>query len=369
MATLTVNATHDYSGDSLADVTDIVFDTAADNTQATFAAAQFDNVQISQSVVVTGDDDKLCRFIVENISGTFSVTAWTFSVLAPSFIFLQLAGSGGADTITGSSDVINALLGGDGADTLIGGDAGNIFGYFSPTDIQAGETITGGAGLDRLQISCDGAFGGNYDFSAATMSGIDEVILVGSLGAAVTTVTLNGDQIGPGGITNFDYNVSVNVRLVVFGSEVDLSGVTSAPPARIKGTAGIDSLTGSAADNSITGGRAKDTLTGGPGADTFDFNLSADSKRGAHHRDVITDFKHGQLDKIDLSDIDAKRGHGNQAFKFIGKHDFHDKKGELHYVKKAGFVLVEGDIDGDGKADFQIEVDNLHQLVGADFFL
>jgi hypothetical protein len=38
-------------------------------------------------------------------------------------------------------------------------------------------------------------------------------------------------------------------------------------------------------------------------------------------------------------------------------------------VKKAGYVIVEGDINGDGRADFQIEVHNVTKLFKADFDL
>jgi hypothetical protein len=81
------------------------------------------------------------------------------------------------------------------------------------------------------------------------------------------------------------------------------------------------------------------------------------------------DFNHVELDHIDLSDIDAKKGAGNQAFKFIGAKAFTHHKGELHYIKKAGYLLVEGDMDGNGKADFQIEVHGVTKLGALDFNL
>jgi hypothetical protein len=86
-------------------------------------------------------------------------------------------------------------------------------------------------------------------------------------------------------------------------------------------------------------------------------------------RDVINDFDRSEDDVIDLRAIDAQKGGGNQKFHFIGKQGFHDEAGELHIVRKAGFVLVEGDINGDGKADLQILVANTGNLGVGDFIL
>jgi hypothetical protein len=46
----------------------------------------------------------------------------------------------------------------------------------------------------------------------------------------------------------------------------------------------------------------------------------------------------------------------------IGRQGFHDEKGELHFVKKAGFIVVEGDTNGDNRADFRIQVDDASVL-------
>jgi hypothetical protein len=65
---------------------------------------------------------------------------------------------------------------------------------------------------------------------------------------------------------------------------------------------------------------------------------------------------------IDLKSIDAKKGSGNQTFKWIGDKNFHDKKGELRIKDKGKKVIVQGDVKGDGHADFEIlvKVGNLH---------
>jgi Ca2+-binding RTX toxin-like protein len=136
------------------------------------------------------------------------------------------------------------------------------------------------------------------------------------------------------------------------------------------GNAARNTLIGNAGADRLVGSRGADLLSGGDNNDIFDFNLAKDSGRGAS-RDVISDFSGlgGQFDKIDLLGIDAKQGAGNQAFTFIGGARFHDRAGELHVVSKNGFLLVEGDINGDGRADFQIEVRGAAALSTSDFFL
>ncbi|MEZ5827650.1 MAG: hypothetical protein R3D30_10950 [Hyphomicrobiales bacterium] len=136
----------------------------------------------------------------------------------------------------------------------------------------------------------------------------------------------------------------------------------------IYGGEGADDLTGGDNDDILVGGLGKDLLTGGTGADRFVFQTKADSLKGVM-RDVITDFARNDGDVIDLTGIDASaKKAGDQAFKFIGKQDFHKKAGELHYLKKGGSVIVQGDVTGNGKADFEIFV-SVASLAKGDFLL
>jgi peptidase M10/serralysin-like protein len=142
----------------------------------------------------------------------------------------------------------------------------------------------------------------------------------------------------------------------------------------LTGSAFNDFLVGSAGIDILTGGRGKDTLVGGTEQDFFNFDKTSESKKGAA-RDVISDFSGvvgGDLDRIDLKTIDANKGiGGNQKFKFIGTHHFHHKAGELHIKFDAvhATTIVQGDVNGDAKADFEIELTGHHVLQGLDFIL
>lgn len=77
-------------------------------------------------------------------------------------------------------------------------------------------------------------------------------------------------------------------------------------------------------------------------------------------------------DVIDLIGIDAKTTvGGNQAFRFIGAQAFHDRAGELRFkvVAAQDLVIVQGDVNGDGRADFEIKVNGIAALNAADFDL
>jgi len=68
--------------------------------------------------------------------------------------------------------------------------------------------------------------------------------------------------------------------------------------------------------------------------------------------------------------MDADTGkRGNQAFDFIGMHGFHHHAGELRYVQKGRDSFVYGDINGDGKADFALEINGKVDFHATDFHL
>jgi Ca2+-binding RTX toxin-like protein len=140
------------------------------------------------------------------------------------------------------------------------------------------------------------------------------------------------------------------------------------------GAGGKDKLFGGSDSDTLIGGRGADLLTGGTGNDYFSYDSYRDTRAGKLERDVITDFKRG--DHIDLKTIDARTTiAGNNAFSFIDTADFSRKAGQLHYFQednsgtKHDRTIVEGDVNGNGTADFQIELTGLVKLAAGDFVL
>ena len=83
----------------------------------------------------------------------------------------------------------------------------------------------------------------------------------------------------------------------------------------------------------------------------------------------LEDLVRGE-DLIDLSAIDANANNdGNQAFNYIGNAKFSGAARELRAFKDGDDMRVAGDVDGDGTADFQIQVEGLSGLGADDFIL
>lgn len=147
--------------------------------------------------------------------------------------------------------------------------------------------------------------------------------------------------------------------------------IGSDDPEKIFGFAGNDTLIGNFGNDVLTGGTGRDFMTGGGGLDDFDFNAKLETGKTAATRDRISDFKHGQ-DDIDLRTIDANsNAGGNQNFKFISTKAFTHLAGEVHVRYEGGGArtIVEGDVNGDSKADFMIELTGNINLSASDFIL
>ena len=136
----------------------------------------------------------------------------------------------------------------------------------------------------------------------------------------------------------------------------------------LTGNAGANVLNGGAGDDRLTGSGGADGQTGGGGADTFVLKALSDSTNAA--RDSILDFNAGEGDRIDLSAIDAIVGGKNNAFTFIGDSAFSGVAGQLNAtLLSPNHYLVQGDVNGDGLADFGLLVDSAAILTASAFIL
>ena len=125
----------------------------------------------------------------------------------------------------------------------------------------------------------------------------------------------------------------------------------------LSGLQGNDVLKGGAGNDHITGGLGRDVLTGGFGADVFVYVNAAQAGVGAA-RDRITDFTAG----VDHLDFSAFMAGGN----FIGSAAFSAGGGpQVRFTPANG--LVQGDVTGDGVADFSIRLDGAPLVTASDF--
>ncbi|MGH8767284.1 MAG: hypothetical protein ACREVT_03765 [Burkholderiales bacterium] len=75
-------------------------------------------------------------------------------------------------------------------------------------------------------------------------------------------------------------------------------------------------------------------------------------------------------DRIDLADIDANPvTGGDDLFSFLGTGTFNGVAGELRVESGGGSTVIQGDVNGDAAADFEIELTGLHTLAATDFIL
>jgi Ca2+-binding RTX toxin-like protein len=255
----------------------------------------------------------------------------------------NLVGGAFNDALTGDGNA-NVLTGNAGDDTLMGlGGADTLLGS------QGDDVLYGGAGNDSLS------------------GGVGNDVLDGGSGAD----TLNG---GPGSDTasyasaasavSVDLNLQGAPQTTGGGGNDTLLGIENLTGSgfndHLAGDAGSNALSGGAGDDTLTGGAGGDTLMGGAGADVFVYTSASDSGFSHATQDVIGDFSHAEHDRIDLSAI-------SPSFTLVGA--FTHSPDQLIEIAKPGGYLVEGDVNGDGKADFGIFVNSATVLGTGDFIL
>jgi serralysin len=252
-------------------------------------------------------------------------------------------GTEGADFLTGLSFVSDHLIGLGGPDWLIGAGGGDL--------------LEGGEGNDDYVI---------WDYTD------DTIIDTGGVDMIHASI----------GVDLRDHPDIENVRQLFsyggrpqHGNDADNELYDAAGSNALFGGAGFDRLDGGNGDDILNGGTGQDYLTGGAGSDRFDFATLADSPVGELERDYIYGFEDGQ-DLLHFGQIDANALRaGNQAFAFIGDSAFTGEAGQLRFELGtysdgvSPITIVSGDTDGDGMADFEVQIWGQHPLTAGDFIL
>jgi Ca2+-binding RTX toxin-like protein len=281
---------------------------------------------------------------------------------------LRFTGSG---SFTGTgNDLNNEIYGGSSSDTLYGGN-----GY---------DYLTGNGGDDYLYGGADGdvlSGGTGADYMEGNAG--DDVYLVDNVGDSV--VELSGEGIDEVYATLATYTLSGQVENLYYNGGSNFTGTGNALDNIIFGASGNDSLSGLDGNDTLRGQTGADTLNGGNGADLLVGGSDADTNTGGAGADTfrigyyesgtgaaadrITDFATG-TDLIDISGWDANTGvGGDQAFSFVGTAAFSSTAGELRYFDDGTDTFIQGDINGDGVADFDIILTGVLTPVATDFIL
>jgi Ca2+-binding RTX toxin-like protein len=276
-----------------------------------------------------------------------------------------LNGAGGNDTLNGGAgdDVLN---GGAGIDTL-NGDAGNDrFVISSQADIGAGESYTGGDGVDTLDVGSSGA-----DISSITLWEIETITggpvsMTAGQASGFSTLNTGAVTLTTTGAVTLSDNVSTLTTMFILnagGNSIDLSGQNGASYI-VTGGAGVDTITGGDLGDQLTGGGGNDTLLGGGGADQFRFNSTASGADRILDFSGATAFSGGAGDGDDL----VFQGLLSGAFSYVGAAAFANNGNSQ--ARFGGANTLQIDTNGNGVADITITLDGFtsaSQITGSDF--
>ncbi|SFF08575.1 Hemolysin-type calcium-binding repeat-containing protein [Sulfitobacter brevis] len=289
---------------------------------------------------------------------------------------LIFTGSGGNFVGGGSGN--DVIRGGSGNDTIYGGVGSNDVSGGAGNDLlrmsTGADTVYGGLGDDNIgggagnDLIIDGAgtniiYGGAGSDTVQGGSGTDSIYgggnganrLFGNAGNDLVVGGAGNDLIG-GGVGNDALYGSTGNDTIYAGDGNDFIGAGAGNDAIIAGV-GSNRIYGGAGNDTVYAGVGRDVITGGPGVDHFVFNSAAQIGLGAG-RDVITDFTSG-VDKINLDLLDAQF---NGASGLIG-----NGQSSFYYYAASGLLI--GDSDGDGSADWALEMSGAPSVAVDDFIL
>jgi len=259
-------------------------------------------IDITQIEIDGGDGDNTID-LTSVVSGLFNAG-----------LTITVDGGHGTDTILGSPDFAQTLLGDDGADTITGGNAGDTIDGGDGRDVLDGgsgddsligndgrDSLTGGLGNDTLEGngSTDTLDGGDGTDSLDGGSGSDN--LNGGLGDD----TLNGGS-GNDTLDGAEDNDSL------LGGSGDDSLLGNVGDDTLQGESGVDTLAGGDGDDNLDGGADDDLVNGDDGNDIVNGSLGNDTAIGNGGDDTV--FGGGGNDVL--------FGDSDDPLSFLGGNDY-----------------------------------------------
>lgn len=278
----------------------------------------------------------------------------------------RLDGRDGDDTLFGQMGA-DVLIGGGGRDVLWGGSDADTFVYNAVSDSRVGggrDQIRDWDAADAIDVSAidaDEALAGHQGFVFVGEGSVSRSVGAGEL----KYYHVNGNTYVVGDVTGDgegDFQIEITgTHDLVAANFIGLGGL------KLAGGPGGDVLSGSGGDDIIYGAGGRDVFDGGAGSDTFLY-LSADESRPGGGRDLIRGWD--SSDRIDVSAIDAAtQTAGHQGFTYLGEGSTSRSvdAGGLKFYHVNGNTYIVGDVNGDGKADIQIEIAGTHDLTADNF--
>ncbi|MCC6887185.1 MAG: M10 family metallopeptidase C-terminal domain-containing protein [Hyphomicrobiales bacterium] len=313
----------------------------------------------------------------QGVIGTSAANVYDLSGLQSVSGLAYMDGGSGKDRLTGSQ-FANDLRGGAGNDTIDGGAGDDIL-----TGGSGADSVNGGGGDDTIVLAGSDAqsdtLSGGQGNDSILVLGSGNLTLLGFNASAASVENWQGNGLavaGTGAANVFDFSGLQSMAGLAFvdGGNGNDTLIGSQFADDLRGGAGNDwlfagdgndSLSGGTNNDTLIGGAGRDILSGGTASDSFVFTAFVDSGVGSN-ADVIADFSASQLDKINLTALDANTWTAdNDAFSYIGNVAFTGVAGQLRF---ANGVLM-ADRDGDGVSDFEIVLSGVAALSASGLLL
>lgn len=220
-----------------------------------------------------------------NLIDLSAVQADTFT----SLVSIRIDGGDGADTILGSADLNDTIIGSDGDDSITGGSGNNTINPGDGNDTveaNAGDdTIDAGDGNDLVTAGAgnDSVFAGDGDDIVSGEDG-DDTINAGD-GEDLVNGNAGNDSInGDFGVDTLNGDAGDDF---VIGGEGRDSITGGDDNDTLYGLAGNDTITGDDGDDQLYGGTLHDSLNGGAGNDLINGGVANDTADGGDGNDSI----------------------------------------------------------------------------------